>query len=165
MLICASDDGYKQLSSFLQDSQTNGDPEVPSESAETNGTAKRETRGAKAKRLSDGNVAENNDDQSLPRRMSPRKRKFSQEKDKSSTSDHGDLLDESKAKGKETEDCAEEVSLPQGTLLKNISGIDIPAEDIGLALQFLEFCEAFGQVNVSKLCPLSNFIMLTCLTC
>ncbi|XP_057951740.1 uncharacterized protein LOC131146279 isoform X2 [Malania oleifera] len=39
-----------------------------------------------------------------------------------------------------------EVLLPQGIELKNVADIDIPAQDVGHALQFLEFCKAFGQV-------------------
>ncbi|KAE8726595.1 Zinc-finger domain of monoamine-oxidase A repressor R1 protein, putative isoform 2 [Hibiscus syriacus] len=35
--------------------------------------------------------------------------------------------------------------------LNCINGIDLPAEDVGHALQFLEFCEAFGEVlNMKK---------------
>ena len=40
-----------------------------------------------------------------------------------------------------------EVLLPQGILLNCIADIDLPVEDVGHALQFLEFCEAFGEVN------------------
>ncbi|XVF40390.1 hypothetical protein PTKIN_Ptkin05aG0141000 [Pterospermum kingtungense] len=39
-----------------------------------------------------------------------------------------------------------EILLPQGILLNFIAGIDLPVEDVGHALQFLEFCEAFGEV-------------------
>ncbi|XP_022738994.1 uncharacterized protein LOC111291471 isoform X2 [Durio zibethinus] len=39
-----------------------------------------------------------------------------------------------------------EIRLPQGLLLNCIAGIDLPVEDVGHALQFLEFCEAFGEV-------------------
>ncbi|XVF12330.1 hypothetical protein REPUB_Repub08aG0107200 [Reevesia pubescens] len=44
-----------------------------------------------------------------------------------------------------------EILLPQGILLSCIHGIDLPVEDVGHALQFLEFCEAFGEVlNMRK---------------
>ncbi|KAF8389793.1 hypothetical protein HHK36_024312 [Tetracentron sinense] len=36
--------------------------------------------------------------------------------------------------------------LPQGDALTTIAGIDLPAEDVGHAMQFLEFCAAFGEV-------------------
>ncbi|OVA16107.1 DDT domain [Macleaya cordata] len=39
-----------------------------------------------------------------------------------------------------------DIPLPQGVDLKTVAGIDIPSEDVGHALQFLEFCNAFGQV-------------------
>lgn len=45
-----------------------------------------------------------------------------------------------------------EVVLPQGTSLNHIDGIDLPVEDVGHALQFLEFCEVFGEVNLSSVC-------------
>ncbi|XWS37674.1 hypothetical protein CRYUN_Cryun19dG0065400 [Craigia yunnanensis] len=44
-----------------------------------------------------------------------------------------------------------EILLPQGILLNCIAGTDLPVEDVGHALQFLEFCEAFGEVfNLRK---------------
>ncbi|GMJ06593.1 DDT-RELATED PROTEIN1 [Hibiscus trionum] len=45
----------------------------------------------------------------------------------------------------------DDIVLPQGTLLNCVDGIDLTAEDVGNALQFLEFCEAFGEVlNMKK---------------
>ncbi|XP_039042886.1 uncharacterized protein LOC120181934 isoform X1 [Hibiscus syriacus] len=45
----------------------------------------------------------------------------------------------------------DDIILPQGTLLNCVVGIDLPAEDVGHALHFLEFCEAFGEVlNMKK---------------
>lgn len=38
-----------------------------------------------------------------------------------------------------------EAKLPNGTSLTNVSGIDIPTEETGNVLQFLEFCSAFGK--------------------
>ncbi|KAG2312696.1 hypothetical protein Bca52824_024253 [Brassica carinata] len=38
-----------------------------------------------------------------------------------------------------------EVKLPIGISLTNVSGIDIPSEETGNVLQFLEFCSAFGE--------------------
>ncbi|XP_017637110.1 uncharacterized protein LOC108479173 isoform X2 [Gossypium arboreum] len=44
-----------------------------------------------------------------------------------------------------------EIVLRQGTSLNHIDGIDLPVEDVGHALQFLEFCEVFGEVlNMKK---------------
>ncbi|XAR51278.1 hypothetical protein NMG60_11005869 [Bertholletia excelsa] len=44
-----------------------------------------------------------------------------------------------------------EIPLPQGFELTSVANIDLPAEDVGHALQFLEFCEAFGEVlNLKK---------------
>lgn len=40
-----------------------------------------------------------------------------------------------------------DISLIQGTELNRVADLDLPAEDVGHALQFLEFCEAFGKVN------------------
>lgn len=38
-----------------------------------------------------------------------------------------------------------DVPLPQGTKLTTVTGIELPPEDVGDALQFLEFCAAFGK--------------------
>ncbi|CAN8232994.1 unnamed protein product [Cochlearia groenlandica] len=38
-----------------------------------------------------------------------------------------------------------EVKLPQGTTSITVSGFELPPEDVGNALQFLEFCSAFGK--------------------
>ncbi|XP_051141255.1 uncharacterized protein LOC127258455 isoform X2 [Andrographis paniculata] len=43
-------------------------------------------------------------------------------------------------------DEAVDIALPVGTELKHIAGVDVLAEDMGNALQFLEFCSAFGKV-------------------
>ncbi|XP_060193774.1 uncharacterized protein LOC132623090 isoform X1 [Lycium barbarum] len=37
-------------------------------------------------------------------------------------------------------------SLPQGTGLTAVGGIDLQSEDVGNAFQFLEFCAAFGKI-------------------
>ncbi|KAJ4961799.1 hypothetical protein NE237_021709 [Protea cynaroides] len=39
-----------------------------------------------------------------------------------------------------------DIQLPQGADLTTVAGIDVAAEDVGHALQFLEFCAAFGKV-------------------
>lgn len=39
-----------------------------------------------------------------------------------------------------------DIPLPQSTDLTTLLGISIPPEDVGHALQFLEFCSAFGKV-------------------
>lgn len=42
-----------------------------------------------------------------------------------------------------------EILLPQGVQLSSLASIDVSADDVGHALQFLEFCEAFRQVNAT----------------
>lgn len=39
-----------------------------------------------------------------------------------------------------------DLPLPQGTILTSVWGIDLSPKDIGHALQFFEFCTAFGKV-------------------
>lgn len=41
------------------------------------------------------------------------------------------------------------IPLPEGIGLTAVAGADLPQEDIGDALQFLEFCAAFGKVKVA----------------
>ncbi|CAH1421419.1 unnamed protein product [Lactuca virosa] len=38
------------------------------------------------------------------------------------------------------------IPLPTGSELVNVAGVDLPKEDVGNALQFLEFCSTFGKV-------------------
>ncbi|KAL4341273.1 hypothetical protein GQ457_08G014410 [Hibiscus cannabinus] len=39
-----------------------------------------------------------------------------------------------------------DIELHQGTSLITVAGVDLPPNDVGHALQFLEFCAAFGEV-------------------
>ncbi|KAK4602191.1 hypothetical protein RGQ29_011297 [Quercus rubra] len=39
-----------------------------------------------------------------------------------------------------------DIPLPQGASLMTVADIDLPPEDVGHALQFLEFCASFGKV-------------------
>lgn len=39
-----------------------------------------------------------------------------------------------------------DIKLPQGTCLMAVAGFELPPEDVGNALQFLEFCASFGKV-------------------
>lgn len=39
-----------------------------------------------------------------------------------------------------------DLQLPRGTLLTTLFGIELPPEEVGQALQFLEFCGTFGKV-------------------
>ncbi|THG18584.1 hypothetical protein TEA_019138 [Camellia sinensis var. sinensis] len=56
-----------------------------------------------------------------------------------------------------------EFPVPQGIELTNVANIDLPAEDIGHALQFLEFCEAFAKVlDLKKGQPECLLRELTC---
>ncbi|KAK9272138.1 hypothetical protein L1049_002508 [Liquidambar formosana] len=44
-----------------------------------------------------------------------------------------------------------DIPMPQGTELTTIAGVELLPEDVGQALQFLEFCATFGKVlNVKK---------------
>lgn len=45
------------------------------------------------------------------------------------------------------EDFYASIPLPQGTELTSVSGIELPPEDAGHALQFLEFCAAFREAS------------------
>ncbi|KAF8662405.1 hypothetical protein HU200_055985 [Digitaria exilis] len=38
------------------------------------------------------------------------------------------------------------IALPRGTLATNIAGVELDHEDIGAAIQFLEFCRAFAEI-------------------
>ncbi|KAL4566419.1 hypothetical protein LXL04_030534 [Taraxacum kok-saghyz] len=58
----------------------------------------------------------------------------------------GESEDEKDAIPDLNEDPKVEIQLPQGIELTNLAGIDLPSEDIGHALQLLEFCETFGEV-------------------
>ena len=42
-----------------------------------------------------------------------------------------------------------EIVLPEGTDLSSVAGIDVPAEDVRNALEFLEFCYVFGEASDS----------------
>lgn len=39
-----------------------------------------------------------------------------------------------------------DVTLPQGSQLTKVAGVDLSPEDVGNALQFLEFCATFGEI-------------------
>lgn len=54
-----------------------------------------------------------------------------------------------------------EAKLPNGISLTNVSGIDIPTEETGNVLQFLEFCSAFGKVLDYWLINLS-YVIIPC---
>lgn len=40
----------------------------------------------------------------------------------------------------------EEIVLPAGSPLIEVAGTELPAQDVGAALQFLEFCSSFSEV-------------------
>jgi hypothetical protein len=42
------------------------------------------------------------------------------------------------------------VELPTGTPVTNILGTDLEADDVGAAIQFLEFCRTFGEVLMAN---------------
>ena len=49
------------------------------------------------------------------------------------------------------------IPLPQGTELTTVAGIDLPLDDVGHALQFLEFCAAFEEARTGF-----SFFVLFC---
>jgi hypothetical protein len=42
------------------------------------------------------------------------------------------------------------VELPRGTPVTNILGTELEADDVGSAIQFLEFCRTFGEVLMAN---------------
>lgn len=48
--------------------------------------------------------------------------------------------------GCQSQNLGADIPLPLGTELLNIGNVELPPKDIGSALQFLEFCAAFGKV-------------------
>lgn len=50
-----------------------------------------------------------------------------------------------------------EIVLPQGTDLTSVAGIDVPAEDVGSVLEFLEFCSVFGEASDPVYIVTSNY--------
>ena len=45
-----------------------------------------------------------------------------------------------------TDALKDEIVVPRGTLVTCIAGIKLQSEDVGAAIQFLEFCRSFGKV-------------------
>lgn len=39
-----------------------------------------------------------------------------------------------------------EIVVPRGTLVTCVAGVEMQPEDVGAAIQFLEFCRSFGEV-------------------
>ncbi|KAG8384066.1 hypothetical protein BUALT_Bualt04G0079400 [Buddleja alternifolia] len=57
-----------------------------------------------------------------------------------------------------TADFRADIVLPLGRELTNVAGIDVCAEDVGSALQFLEFCAVFGKAtSIVALVPILCF--------
>ncbi|KAL2247037.1 UNVERIFIED_CONTAM: hypothetical protein Sindi_2556000 [Sesamum indicum] len=56
-----------------------------------------------------------------------------------------------------------EVPLPVGTELNSVAGIDVHTEDVGNALQFLEFCAVFGKASdfIYKVTPDDHILQLS----
>ncbi|XP_051115161.1 uncharacterized protein LOC127240491 [Andrographis paniculata] len=48
------------------------------------------------------------------------------------------------------EDILAGIPLPEGERVRHVGGVDLPAEDVGNALQFMEFCATFGEVFDTK---------------
>jgi hypothetical protein len=53
-----------------------------------------------------------------------------------------------------------DIPLPQGSSLMNVADVDLPPEDVGHALQLLEFCTSFGKVTLTLV--LLKTIRLNC---
>lgn len=51
----------------------------------------------------------------------------------------------------QSKDFDADIPLPQGTELTTVAGIELPPEDVGHALQFLEFCAAFKEASKTNL--------------
>lgn len=47
-----------------------------------------------------------------------------------------------------------EIKIPQGQLLTEVAGSEWAVEDVGAALQYLEFCNAFSEVH----CCITNVV-------
>ncbi|XP_010263034.1 PREDICTED: uncharacterized protein LOC104601411 isoform X2 [Nelumbo nucifera] len=56
------------------------------------------------------------------------------------------LKNKAKIFHKDDADADADIPLPNGVDVTTVAGIDLPPEDVGHALQFLEFCAAFEQV-------------------
>ncbi|KAK7823139.1 cell division cycle-associated 7-like protein [Quercus suber] len=106
------------------------------------------------KRNHDGQLSEMNGDRKIPKKMS---RQCVKKEENKTEGPNNKKIDNAAAKHKpvkELHKCKRniveanriEIPLPQGIELNSVAAIDIHADDVGHALQFLEFCEAFRQV-------------------
>lgn len=50
------------------------------------------------------------------------------------------------ALGAHSKSCWKDIVLPAGSPLIEVAGAELPAQDVGAALQFLEFCNSFSEV-------------------
>ncbi|XP_044411787.1 uncharacterized protein [Triticum aestivum] len=48
-----------------------------------------------------------------------------------------------------TDALKDEIVIPRGTLVTCVAGVEMQPEDVGAAIQFLEFCRSFGERNMS----------------
>ncbi|XP_050258099.1 uncharacterized protein LOC126703192 isoform X1 [Quercus robur] len=106
------------------------------------------------RRNHDGQLSEMNGDSKIPKKMS---RQCVKKEENKTEGPNNKKIDNDSAKHKpvkELHKCKRniveanriEIPLPQGIELNSVAAIDIHADDVGHALQFLEFCEAFRQV-------------------
>ncbi|KAM4114633.1 hypothetical protein ACJW30_04G083400 [Castanea mollissima] len=106
------------------------------------------------KRNHDGQLSEMNGDRKIPKKMS---RQCVKKEENKTEGPNNKKIDNAAAKHKpvkELHKCKRniveanriEIPLPQGIEVNSVAAIDIQADDVGHALQFLEFCEAFRQV-------------------
>ncbi|CAM0145594.1 unnamed protein product [Urochloa decumbens] len=59
---------------------------------------------------------------------------------------HGGVNGEPLLRDESPDVLSNNISLPRGTLVTNIAGAQLDDDDIGAAIQFLEFCRAFAEV-------------------
>lgn len=109
------------------------------------------------KRNHDGQLSEMNGDRKIPKKMSRQCVKKEENKTEGPNNKKNDNAAAKHKPVKELHKCKRniveanriEIPLPQGIELNSVAAIDIHADDVGHALQFLEFCEAFRQVDTT----------------
>ena len=109
------------------------------------------------KRNHDGQLSEMNGDSKIPKKMSQQCVKKEENKTEgpnnkkidNDSAKHKPVKELHKCKRNIVEANRIEIPLPQGIELNSVAAIDIHADDVGHALQFLEFCEAFRQVDTT----------------
>jgi hypothetical protein len=139
------DDGTKNLCKGNED----GDSLVEKSSSEEASMPYRKNHG--------GQLSKMNTDMKIPKKLSQQCVKIEENetdgpnnmKIDNAAAKHNPVKELHKCKRNIVEASRMEIPLPQGIELNNVAAIDIRTEDVGHALQFLEFCEAFRQVDTT----------------